>query len=287
MGVATAAAQSPPSPSEMLATAIRTLESRETISAKVSHEVNLFGQHLVGSGVYYEQRPGRDNLLRLELRLQLGDRPSSLVTVCDGRYLWEHRNLPSRAELSRIDVIRALRALERAEEPLAVDRSMAMPGLGGLPRLLRGLESHFDFTTADRGKWEGQNTVFWRLEGTWKPTHLARLMPNQAEAIGRGQCDLSHLPKYLPDSVAVFLGEADQFPYRIEYRRASADEGQPARPLVSMKFYDVGINERIDRALFIYNPPSDTEFSDETENFIKLLRGEEREGLATDAGPQK
>ena len=263
-----------PAAQQELWQAITTLESRDSVTAKVRHEAHLFGQHLVGSGVYMEQRPGRDHKLRLELRLQLGDQPSSLVTVCDGRFLWEHRNLPSKVELSRTDVVRIMRALEKIDGGDPSAKPALLPGLGGLPRVLRGLESHFAFATMQRGQWGGQKAVFLRLEGGWKPATLARLLPNQAEAIAKGQADLSRLPAYLPDTAVVYLGETDRFPYRIEYRRRSAikSEAPEDRALVTVDFYEVGINEPIDPAQFNYQPPSVTAFSDPTDSIIQSLK---------------
>ena len=125
-----------------------------------------------------------------------------------------------------------------------------------------------------RGQWGGQKAVFFRLEGGWKPATLARLLPNQAEAIAKGQADLSRLPAYLPDTAVVYLGETDRFPYRIEYRRRSAikSEAPEDRALVTVDFYEVGINEPIDPAQFNYQPPSVTAFSDPTDSIIQSLK---------------
>ncbi len=258
----------------LLKTASAAIESRETVSAKLRYEAQLFGQRLLGSGSYVEQRPGRDYLFRLELRFQLGDSPSSLVNVCDGRYLWEYRSTGGKSELSRVDIVRAWRALERAGEPLAAHHAMTLPGLGGVPRLLHGLDRHFEFGPAQRGKWSNPPVIVWRIEGQWRRDPLMRMLPDQAAAIAEGRFDLRRLPPQVPDKVVCYIGEADWFPYRIEFRRQSAQAAEPSTDqcLLAVDFYDIRFDEPIDPSLLRYQPPSDTEFSDQTESFIQRLK---------------
>lgn len=252
-----------PSP---LALAVAALESRQSVSAKLRYEAQLFGHRLLGSGFYVEQRPGRDHLFRLELRLQLGDRPSSFVCVCDGRYLWEYRNWGARAELSRVDIVRAWRALEREDEPLAAYHAMAMPGLGGLTRLLRQLDKQFVWAEAQRGRWDQPPTIVWRIVGRWKTDAWARVANG---AIQEG--DSHRVPAHVPDQVVCYLGEADRFPYRLEFRRAANGSGEDLC-LLAVDFYEIRFDEAIDPTLLRYQPPGDTEFSDQTENFIRQRR---------------
>ena len=88
--------------------AILTLESHRSVSASIRQRGSLFGQEPVGSGVFLQERVGNRLLFCLELRIQMGDKTSSLVHVCDddGR-LWVHEKVPGqRAALTRIDVER-------------------------------------------------------------------------------------------------------------------------------------------------------------------------------------
>lgn len=292
-----ASAQPPPvpTPQNLLPAAIQALERYDSVDAKLRYEVNLFHKRLLGSGAYCEQRPGRDNLLRLEIKLQFDEFASSLVLVCDGRYLWQYRNLPSETKLVRIDVTRVLRALDRAErEKLAEQRAPGtppplgpplfvapsatplLPGIGGLPKLLRGLESNFEFTRLERGQWGKQKQPVWGLHGQWKRERLVELLPNQKERIEKGEPpDLRKLPRQLPDEVVIVLGQQDLFPYRIEFRRQPSEEDSDATAdaaaMVVMTFYEVNLNVPLDRTRFIYNPPSSTDFSDQTESFIQSL----------------
>ncbi len=73
---------------KLLADSIAQLDRYVTISARIRQQVDLFDQHLVGSGVYMRQRAahGRD-LARFEMKMQLQDEVSTLLEVCDGAYL--------------------------------------------------------------------------------------------------------------------------------------------------------------------------------------------------------
>ena len=107
----------------ILESAVRMLESRGSVSAKIRQQVDLFDRQLVGSGVYFEQRAAGDHSIRLELRIQVGDQLSSLLQVLPpptaaGHYMWTYRKLPDEERLSRIDVVRATRALEEAQGTL-------------------------------------------------------------------------------------------------------------------------------------------------------------------------
>ncbi len=276
-GATTASPESNAAPQaapNVLSLATAAIESRETVSAKMRYEAQLFGQRLLGSGSYVEQRPGRDHLFRLELRFQLGDSPSSLVNVCDGRYLWEYRSAGGKSELSRVDIVRAWRALQRDGEPLAAHHAMALPGLGGVPRLLHSLNRQFEFGPAQRGKWNNPPIIVWRIEGGWRREALMRMLPDQASAIAEGRADLKRLPPQAPDKVICYLGEADLFPCRIEFRRQSPRAAETATDqcLLAVDFYDIRFDQPIDPSLLRYQPPSDTEFSDQTESFIQRLK---------------
>ncbi len=253
----------------LLEAAVRTLEAHNSVSAKIRQEVNLFGKRLFGSGSYWEQRQGPNHLLRLELKIQLGDQTSSLLQVCDGRFLWTKCKLPDKEELGRIDVARARQALEQAGKIPGQGNLGVLPGLGGVPRMLRGLYAAFDFTSAQPGRWGKHKRPVWRLEGRWKPEQLVKLLPDQKQTIQAGNFpDLSKLPEHLPDHVVLLLGQEARFPYRIEYRRT---DGCATRVMVAMDLYDVDINVPIDPNRFVYNP-GDLKYSDETDRFLESLK---------------
>ncbi len=217
-------------------------------------------------------------MVRLELRIKVGDQVSSLLQVLApptpaGHYLWTHRKLPGEVKLSRIDVVRVAKALQKAEHGPGSATEGVLLGLGGLPKLVRGFRAAFDFDSAERGHFDGRGV--WRIRGQWKPDRLAKMLPNQKAAIEAGEPpDLSKLREHLPDHVVLMLGREDLFPYRIEYRRGigeTAGGRNESRALVTMELFDVKFNVPIDRRRFLYDP-GNAEFSDETSSFINSLR---------------
>jgi hypothetical protein len=255
--------------------AIGKLETRTSVSAKIRQQVHLFGKHLAGDGRYLEDRQSGIPSVRLELQVQVGDKPSVLLQVCDGCYFWTYRKLCDQpASLSRIDALRAATALAEANKLPGHDPAKLLPGLGGLPRLLRGLHSHFDFTSAERGQW-GMRQV-WQLEGGWKPGPLSRILPKQKGPIDPAKpVDVTRLPEPHPHVVVLILGQEDLFPYRIEYSRkvVSKDRekvSEEVRPVVTMEFSEVRFNSPLDPSHFIYNPGK-AEYTDQTEAFLQAL----------------
>jgi hypothetical protein len=264
------------------------LESRGSISAGIRYQVRLFDKELVGRGNYWELRQPGVPLMRMELRIQIDDQVSSLLQVCDGRYLWTYRNLPETATVTQIDAVRATRALEQLATVPNRNPAAMLPGLGGLSKLLRALDANFHFTSVTSGWLDQQDFHFtatreqagqrpvWRLEGGWQTSQLIRLLPKQQEAISRGKpVDLSRLPQHIPDQVVVCLGQEDWFPRSIEYRRAvekaeDAAAADTSRAIVTMQLFDVYFNVPIEAQQFVYKPGS-VQASDQTEAFLQSL----------------
>jgi len=260
-------------PDRLLADAIAELESHGSISAKIRHQVDMFGRQLAGSGSYLELAPGRESRLRMELQIQLGHEPTTLLRVRDGKYLWTYRKLIGVGTLTRIDLQRVQRALEESGEMGNVDGVSNWPTMGGLSKLLRSLQESFEFTDTS-ARQLGPLDV-WELHGQWKPEKLARFLPDQKEAIEAGEkADTTRLPPHVPDQVVLHLGRGDRFPYRIEYRRTdpSAQENPAGavRTLVSMELYEVKIDAPIDPGQFAYTP-GNLGFSDDTDRFLESL----------------
>ena len=271
-----------PDPRALLEDAMRVLEMRRSVSAKIRQQVDLFGKSLVGSGSYFEKRLGTDRLIRLELRIQHGDQASSLVqvaAVADSnarRFLWTKRKLLDKEQLSRVDLDRVARVLQREEVTPGAGRMGILPGMGGLTKMLRGLHASFDFTDAQLGWLGKERQLVWRIQGQWKPDRLAKLLPkSQKEAEAGKLPDPSRLPPHLPDQVVLHLGHEDLFPYRIEYRRSNPKESDGSaklatRAMVTMEFYDVVVDISVSSQRFTYNP-GDLDYTDDTDAYLESL----------------
>ncbi|NUQ62464.1 MAG: hypothetical protein HUU20_08245 [Pirellulales bacterium] len=272
----------------VLGHAIRLLETRGSISARVRQQIDLFGKQLVGAGTYLEQRSGASLRFRLELKIQLGDEASTLLEVCDGQYLWRYQRFHDEGKLSKIDVQRVLKVLEEAGQLGRLDTVDQWPALGGLARLLRGLYANFDFHQAEPlqlsggGLGESPGTVpflVWKLRGQWKPGKLADLLPDRAEDIRSGKpVDLAGLPSPLPEAVVIYLARDDLFPHRLEFYRSPPEKPGQGRgapqPVVTIEFIQLNVNVPIDPSRFLYNP-GNLDCLDQTADFLRKLGIEE------------
>jgi hypothetical protein len=248
--------------------------------------VDLFGKSLIGAGYYFEQRSGDGFRFRLESKIQLGDEIGTLLQVCDGQYVWRYQRLHDQGELNRIDVVYVLQALEEAGQLDRLGEIDGWPGLGGMPRMLRNLNTAFDFQAAEPGQLTagaagrapgGQQLPVWRLRGAWKRERLASLLPSRKEDLDAGRpIDLAQLPPQLPESVVLYLGRDDLFPYRVEYYRSRPDPkgqgraGGAAELIVTLELFEVAVNVPIDSNRFRYNP-GNLDCVDRTQEFLQQL----------------
>jgi hypothetical protein len=273
-----------PQPSALIQQAIRALEDRTSISARLRQTVNLFGKQLVGAGGYLEQRTGGVLRFRMDSRIQLGDQLSSFILLCDGQYLWKFQRLHDPGTLTRIDVTRVLQALEEAGQTERLGRAGDWAEIGGLPKLLRGLYTNFDFQAVEPTQLAGMvienaratnQLPVWKLSGQWNRPPPGHRLPDQNPQIPVGQpFDLSQLPEPLPQYVDLYLGREDLFPYCVEYfrRRPTGEEGQGGAQRQSIVKIDLfGVNwNPVDPANFVYNP-GNLDVKDQTEEFLRSL----------------
>jgi len=257
----------------VLQKAIIAVESLSSVTAQVRHRVDLFDNQLVGLGSYSEQRSAKGLELRLELVFQLGDdNKSTLTQVCSGQYLWISRD---RDPPRRIDLARVAKAIGERGGFARPGKIGNWPGLGGLPKLLRGLNANFDFTFIEETRLDDQLPAY-RLQGDWRQEKLSKTLPDQQRASRAGTpADLDRLPPHLPHYVVLYLEKQGLFLRRIEYwRRPSAktrEQGtQKDRTIVSMDLFDVVLNAPINPARFHFDP-GDAKPIDQTNAFLEEL----------------
>lgn len=257
----TPAAPAPPVDA-LFARAIEYLEAYRSVSAKVHARVNIFGREIFGQGVYLEEEPRRARRLRFELNINLGNQTSTLLNIADGHYFWSYQQLVGNEHtLTRHDIDRIARAMDQNADNPTLDRDGWWPSMGGLTKLLRRLWATGDFPPPLPAQLQGMRV--WKLQGTWKQSFLAAVLPDQRAAAEKGRpFDLTKVPVsvQIPDTIVVYLGQEDLFPYRIEFGRSravkSADfpAAQAPGPLVQIQFLEVSVNVPIDPVQFNYNP---------------------------------
>jgi hypothetical protein len=260
---------------DLLRAARERLDRYDSVAALVQYRIVMFDSELIGTGMYQQAGQGSARRYRLELKTQLGDKPTSLLHVCDGETLWTYRERPDgtpRAHLERLDLRRV-----RAAQSEALQRPPNAPleelATGGLSKLVEGLRSSFRPLHAEAG-YLG-NMPMWAIELEWQPAVLASLL---SEKTGQSEFQHDDLAKHpqIPERVMVYLGHEALFPRRIEFRKRAPKEigatgaGQGGAgdflPAVSVEFTNVRFNELIDPRQFEYGAASAV---DVTEGFLR------------------
>lgn len=285
---------------ELLAESARRLLALPNLECKIRQRVELFGQELTGAGSYsqWSPTPSERPRVRWELKFQVGQEVASLQQINDGRFFWSRRDLPGEQSLSRID-LRTVRDVLQREERLPPELVLRnWMALGGLSRLVHGLNEHFQFGTAQPRLVD--ETPVWVLAGTWKREILSILVPTLKPTLDQGQTiPIDRLPAHLPDVVVLIMSRDARlpaFPYRIEYRRSrrgnvrgteqvsnsQADGESSSGPLDAvafaglaetaevavLDFYEVNLEAELEPQRFAFQPPASQQVVDDTERFL-------------------
>ena len=239
----------------LLQQSIQAIEAVPSLTAQIRQRIRVEGESLVGSGAYQQATYGRDCLFRLDLKIPLGgDRVSTLIQVCDGRFLWTYRGLPEveEPEIARVDL----------NEVRRQPQSSGIVAFGGIPHTMRQIARNYAMKEAATTQLQG--VPVWQLTGRLRPR------PSSADAEeGKGG------PDRVPPWVLLFIGQDDLLPYRIEFRDrptsgdsdrlATADEEQT----VAMDFFEVQVGAQIDPRAFAFQPRDDRPVKNVTAAYIR------------------
>ncbi|MEX0937202.1 MAG: hypothetical protein WDZ59_05025 [Pirellulales bacterium] len=261
----------------LIRAAVLALHQHDSIAANVRQQLNLFGNRLVGAGVYYQEGRGAEMLVRFELRTHIAGRECSLQQVADGRYLWTDEQFDHERSIRKVDLRRVQKALSAQET--ATGSAARLPlAVGGVPRLIERLAMNFHFGPPNRIQLG--DLPAYALEGTWRPDRLGSLTAGPGssddskadakEDAAAKSPNLASLPHHVPHEVLLVLGQEDLFPHVVEYRRLmGTPPGAGGREtLVRLELYQVRTGEPIDNRQFLYRS-SETNIADHTDQFLR------------------
>lgn len=244
---------------DLVTQAVERLSAHTSVSAKLREEIELYGQRLLATGSYL-QGPGPQHPFRLEIVAKNGERQSVVEHVCDGRLLWMFRRVNGKQSLTKVDLSAvgpALVATAPTQPPALVNFA-----LGGLPKMLANLNAAFVFSAPQQSMMRG--VPVWMLEGKWRASALATLLPDKKEDILKGSTpDFAKVADQLPETVTLTIAQSTLFPHRIEYRRSKEHAGslQPRRfgkstaaeTMVAIELFDVSLDATIDSRQFVWS----------------------------------
>ncbi|MBN2218236.1 MAG: hypothetical protein JW719_12750 [Pirellulales bacterium] len=262
----------------MLDRAIGLLERYHSVAANVTCEADLFGKRVAAKGDYREQRSGPLPKVRLELKMPIGDKTGALVEACDGRYLWSYLRLADEEELTQVDLQRVVQELGSADAGSPTMSLSGTIGMGGLAGLIRELKRNFQFDVIEPVPFRGEPA--WELRGGWRPARLAAILPDQKDAILRGEAPRwEKMPGHLPSRVILTLGRDNLLPYRLDYRRqgraaeggATLDASAGVEGSVVVEWFNLSVNEPMKPSEFEFSP-GDVDVNNVTDTFIERLK---------------
>jgi hypothetical protein len=288
---------------------VNQFDRHNSVAAHLRHRSSIGGVELHGVGNYWQQGSGETLRVRLELKFA-NQEGCSLLQVSNRGILWVDRQLPSGRTVTRynlrqlrVDPVLSAGDLESIQ-PGEASWSPMQPELsshsGGLSSLLAALGDHFTFLPPQAMRLalappiteQPTNIPVFAVVGHWKPAKLAELTSaDQKLESGNSESETSpRLPARLPREVLLLVGQADLFPYRIEYRRqetslATSGDGNvapyqlSANPLVVLELSDVAFDLPIDGGQFDYNP-KDVEWVDQTAKLRERLRKQRQAEVA-------
>ncbi|MFN0052749.1 MAG: hypothetical protein ACKV0T_11195 [Planctomycetales bacterium] len=249
------------------------LAKQSSISAKIVETVTIYDRSYKAEGRYLQNSLKSDDwYMRLELALKVGDSEGSLLEVCDGDVLWTSTQIGAARKGSKKDkdkkehtvtrrnvkdILNAARKLgEQTETMLITDL-----GLGGMPGLLASIERDMRFTGVKEEVFRDRPVLL--IQGTWSDAFALRLQGQQ-----RGGSGL--LPPFVPDSTRIYLDRETGFPHRILYLKKIPGR-DVQKPMLTLDFLDVVINQPIDPTEFVYEPPSNPAPLELTNTYLQQL----------------
>ncbi|REK15806.1 MAG: hypothetical protein DWQ37_08285 [Planctomycetota bacterium] len=245
---------------------VRSVAAAPSISAKLRHRVELLDRTLLGTGVYLQQGRGDERKFRLEMELRTVLFATQVQHVCDGSRLWTLEELDGNRDLGTVDLVR-LRRGQPSSKGQPPSPTMWL-SLGGLPRLLVHLQEAFVFDKVVESNLDDLCVL--SVEGKWTRGKLAAWLPDQRQAIEKGeQPNLGPLTPNVPHRVVLHVGCDDRFPYRIEYWGPADGQGGAEKLMVVLELYEVQIDAPVDPAQFVFQPPEGVTPRDRTDEYMR------------------
>lgn len=246
------------------------LYAHRSVKANLVEKVQFGDRRFTAEGRYVT---GPFPTLRLEYRVTLGATEGTLLEVCDGQVLRtrkEIRNLSAaggsqatspQVQIARKDVRQILQAAGvQGTPPDAVLR--AELGLGGVPTLLASLERTMLFDAQREEDYQGRPYVV--IQGRWKDEALQKF---RSQLQGRTQS----LVAFIPDRIRVYFDRETLFPMRFLYLKQVSEQPRSYRPMLTLEFSDVELNQDVNPDEFSYFPPKGVDEVDETSNYLKMI----------------
>lgn len=280
----------PRTPAGELKYAREQLQKCTTISAKVVEKIEVLEKSYKAEGRYLQTalKPN-DWHMRLELQVKIGRSEGTLMEICDGEVLWtrlevdqsgkQDKKAPKDQMLTRRNISEIMSAARKlGDEKTEKDLIVAL-GLGGLPALIAAIEQDMTFDTTTEGTLRDRPVSV--VHGSWLDAVAQKLRGGQQQP-GQGAPHPSLLPAFVPDAVRIYVDRETGFPHRIMYLKKLAGRGDVdkpiLKPMVTLDFIDVVLNQPINQQDFDYQAPEGVTPIEQTKLFVDRLTPPDTKG---------
>jgi len=260
-----------------------------SISARVVEKVDILDKSYKAEGRYLQTalKPN-DWHMRMELVVKIGDAEGAMLEVCDGEVLWtrvevdlgrkKEKKDVKEASVTRRNVAEIMSAARKLGDPKTETALIASLGLGGLPALLAAIEQDMEFTEVNEATLRDRPMTV--LHGNWSAAFSQKLT-----GAPPGQAKSSLLPALVTDAVRIYIDRETGFPHRIQYLKKLIGR-EALRPLLTLDFLDVSLNEPINPAEFDYKPPEGVTPVEQTKAFVDMLTPRDTKPQSGPAAPR-
>jgi outer membrane lipoprotein-sorting protein len=275
--------QEPPTEAERLIdVAIKQVAALKSVSADVLQRVEMLKQKFDIKGRYLK---GPSSRIYLKLTISgLPDASGTLLQICDGVTLWDYQQVLDSQMYRKMSVQPVFERLNAQEiDARTREQIMTQMGFAGPEALLVGLRRTIKFDQKESGELDGKPV--WVLRGSWRSRN-GLVGPDQRQLPLTGP-----LPPYVPNTVTLYLGKDNGWPYKIymlgkvptvllDNRRVGPDGKvigsrssieRPEPSMVELIYTNVQINPDIRAEEFAFQAPPNAQVEDTTETIIKGL----------------
>ena len=274
---------------EYVRNALQKLLTLRNVECEIRIETFVDGKEYAARGLYAEQalpQATQETFLRSVYRLDINFTmnsptanevaPNQMTLVChatqDGRIhqISQYVSIEGEKSFNTVDLKKLEDRLKTMQRDVFFSHVSEVRRLGGLAGNMRQISRFYEFSLPSQENLHDEGTVpTLKLTGTLRNVYHKELL----EKFG-GLNKKGHYPAEFPSDIEIWLGQLDDFPYKIRYSRRASEDSEHLTPLFQESFYKVVLNgQPIPDARFspLTVPEDIFQVSDETERVLREL----------------
>jgi hypothetical protein len=167
-----------------------------------------------------------------------------------------------------IDLNQLEERLRKTNKELFFRQVSEVRNLGGLAGKMRQISRFYEFSLpVQENLQDGETIPTLKLTGQLRSMFQKELLPQFGGLDKRG-----NYPANFPSDIELWIGRADDFPYKIRYLRRLSETSERKDLLFQESFFKVELEGKpIPDSEFTLLPPEDISSTDDTSNFLRSL----------------